>query len=99
MSAISLSKKQQEEIQKQRERIISQVETDSISPAARKLLEENKLRIQKQKSEKLSEKNLDLYINIDKESQRQSRKDGMPAIQTPVIKMNSKMPTDEDFGL
>ena len=98
MNAMSLSKKQQEEIQKQRERIIAQVETDSISPAARRLLEENKLRIQKQKSEKLSEKNLDLYINIDKESQSKNR-NNMPKIETPVIKLNSKMPTDEDFGL
>ncbi|MBR6126592.1 OmpA family protein [bacterium] len=98
VNAMSLSKKQQEEIQKQRERIISQVETDSISPAARKLLEENRLRIQKQKSEKLSDKSLDLYINIDREAQSKN-KDDMPKIETPVIKLNTKMPTDEDFGL
>ena len=99
MSAMSLSKKQQEEIQKQRERIISQVEQDSISPAAKKLLEENRFRIQKQKSEKLSDKNLDLYINIDKEAQKKNKNDDMPKIEVPVIKLNSKMPTDEDFGL
>ena len=100
MSAMSLSRKQQEEIQKQRERIISQVEQDSISPAAKKLLEENKLRIQKQKSEKLSERSLDLYINIDKEAQKKNNSENdMPKIETPVIRLHSKMPNDEDFGL
>lgn len=100
MSAMSLSRKQQEEIQKQRERIISQVEQDSISPAAKKLLEENKLRIQKQKSEKLSERSLDLYINIDKEAQKKNNSESdMPKIETPVIRLHSKMPNDEDFGL
>lgn len=97
-SALSLSKKQQEEIQKQRERIIMQVEKDSISPAARKLLEENQRRIQNQKSEKLSEKSMDLYINIDKESQA-NNKDGMPNVDVKVIKLKSKSPEDEDFGL
>ena len=99
MSAMSLSKKQQEEIQKQRERIIAQVEHDSISPAAKKLLEENRARIQKQKSEKMSEKSVDLYINIDKEAHAKDRAE-MPDVHFQhVIKLNSKMPEDEDFGL
>ena len=97
-SALTLSKKQQEEIQKQREKIISQVEHDSISPAARKLLEENRMKIKRQKSEKLSERNMDLYINIDKEAQAANRED-MPPVETRVIKLKSKSPEDEDFGL
>ena len=97
-SALSLSKKQQEEIQQRRERVIAQVEQDSISPAAQKLLEENNSRIQKQKSEKLSEKSMDLYINIDKEAKTKN-KENMPPVNQKVIKMNQKLPEDEDFGL
>jgi len=94
---LSLSKAQQEEIQARREKIIKSVESDSISPAARKLLEDNKKRIEQQKSEKLSKKNMDLYINIDKESPNTDN--GMPNIEKHVIKLKSNMPTDEDFGL
>ena len=43
---LSLSKAQQDAIQKQRAEIIKTVEGDSISLAARKLLEENRKRIQ-----------------------------------------------------
>ena len=50
---LSLTKAQQDKIQKQRAEIIKKVEGDSISAAARKLLEDNKERIKKQKSEKL----------------------------------------------
>ena len=94
---LSLSKAQQEEIQKRREKIIKSVEGDSISPAARQLLEENKKRIAKQKSETLSKKNMELYVNIDKENPQNN--DEMPKIEKPVIKLNSGVPTDEDFGL
>ena len=97
-SALSLSKKQQELIQKQREQIIMQVEQDSISPAARKLLEENSTKIKKQKSAKLSEKNVELYMDVDKDSKK-IQKNSMPEINTPVIKLNSQIPEDEDFGL
>ena len=97
-SALALSKKQQEAIQKQREQVILQVENESISPAARKLLEENHLRIQKQKSEKLNDKNLELYMNVDKEANVEKQKE-MPSIHKRVIKLNSKVPEDEDFGL
>ena len=98
---LNLSKKEQEKIQQQREQIIKQVEVDAISPAARKLLEDNKVRMQlkKQKSEKLSQKNLELYVNVDKETESQSAKDKMPEIKNHVIKLNSKSPEDEDFGL
>ena len=66
-NAISLSKEQQDKIQKDRIAVITQVENDSISPAARKLLEDNKKKlIEKQKSEKLSKKNMELYVNIER---------------------------------
>ena len=94
---LSLTKAQQEEIQARREKIIRTIEGDSISPAARQLLEENKKRIAKQKSEKLSKKNMELYVNIDNETS--NKDDGMPEIEKNVIKLKSKMPTDEDFGL
>ena len=94
---LSLTKAQQEEIQKQREKIIKTVEGDSISPAAKQLLEDNKRRIAKQKSEKLSKKNMELYVNIEKESNAQD--DDMPKVENQVIKLNSNLPTDEDFGL
>lgn len=94
---LNLSKKEQEDIQARREKIIKSVEGDSISPAARKLLEENKKRIAQQKSEKLSKKNMELYVNIDKESPNENA--DMPKIEKQVIKLNSSLPTDEDFGL
>ena len=97
-SALSLSKKQQEEIQKRREQVITQVEQDALSPAARKLLEENRLRMQNQKNERMSDKSMELYINVDKESKNNS-KINMPEIETPVIKLHSQIPEDEDFGL
>jgi len=99
-SPISLTKSEQDKIQKQREAIITQVENSSISPAARKLLEENQERISKQKSEKLSQKNLELYVNVDNEDNKENKKnDVMPAVERRVIKLNTKMPDDEDFGL
>lgn len=94
---LSLSKAQQEEIQKRREKIIRSVEGDSISPAARKLLEDNKKKIEKQKSEKLSKKNMELYVNLDKETPNEDN--NMPKIEKRVIKLKSNMPTEEDFGL
>lgn len=90
---LKLTKLQQQNIQKERERIIKMVEGDAISPAARKLLEENRERIKKQKSEKLSKKNLELYVNIDTDDSN------MPKIEKRVIKLDSNIPEDEDFGL
>ena len=92
-NTLKLSKSQQEAIQKERQRVIKMVEGDSISPAARKLLEENQKRIQKQKSEKLSKKNMELYVNLEKDD------NGMPAIEKRIIKLDSNIPEDEDFGL
>ena len=95
---LNLSKAQQDEIQKQRTEVIRTVEGDSVSLAARKLLEENKKRIQKQKSEKLSDRNMELYINVDKENITENNSD-MPEVEKKVIKLNSNIPEDEDFGL
>lgn len=94
---LNLTKSQQEEIQRKRENIIKSIEGDSISPAARKLLEENQKRIAQQKSEKLSKKNMELYVNIDRESS--TTNEDMPKIEKQVIKLKSTLPTDEDFGL
>lgn len=93
----SLTKTQQDAIQAQRARIIKTVEGDSISLAARKLLEDNQKRIKQQKSEKLSKKNMELYINIENENKDQDS--DMPEIEKRVIKLNSNIPEDEDFGL
>lgn len=94
---MNLTKAQQDAIQKQRAEIIKKVEGDSISLAARKLLNDNKERIKKQKSEKLSKKNMELYVNIDKDSANDQN--DMPEIKRPVIKLDTSIPEDEDFGL
>ena len=93
-NTMKLTKVQQEAIQKERQKIIKAVEGDSISPAARKLLEDNRKRIQTQKSEKLSKSNMELYINIE-----DNKNDNMPTIEKRVIKLDSNIPEDEDFGL
>lgn len=93
-NTMKLTKVQQEAIQKERQRIIKAVEGDSISPAARKLLEDNRKRIQTQKSEKLSKSNMELYINIE-----DNKNDNMPTVEKRVIKLDSNIPEDEDFGL
>ena len=99
-NTLRLTKTQQEAIQKQRMQVIAAVEGDSISPAARKLLEDNRKRmIQKQKSEKLSPSNMELYVNLEKEPSVQSDDDIMPAIERRVIKLDASIPEDEDFGL
>ena len=95
--ALNLSKSQQEAIQKKRAEIILKVEEESISPAAKKLLEDNRQKLAKQKSEKISEKNLELYVNIDKENSKNN--EDMPKIEKRVIKLKSPIPEDEDFGL
>lgn len=93
-NTMKLTKVQQEAIQKERQRIIKAIEGDSISPAARKLLEDNRKRIQTQKSEKLSKSNMELYINIE-----DNKNDNMPTVEKRVIKLDSNIPEDEDFGL
>ena len=100
-NTLKLTKSQQEAIQKQRQAVITAVEGDSISPAARKLLEENQKRmIEKQKSEKLSPKNMELYVNLDKDVPKNNDDTNvMPAVEKRVIKLNTNIPEDEDFGL
>lgn len=100
-NTLKLTKSQQEAIQKQRQAVITAVEGDSISPAARKLLEENQKRmIEKQKSEKLSPKNMELYVNLDKDVPKNDDDTNvMPAVEKRVIKLNTNIPEDEDFGL
>ena len=93
---LSLSKAQQDEIQRQRAEIIKKVEGDSISLAAKKLLEENRLRMERQKNNKLSNKNKDLYINLNKETNIPNS--DLPKVEKRVIKLNTEIP-DEDFGL
>ena len=95
-NTMKLTKTEQEAIQKEREKVIRAVEGDSISPAARKLLEENQKRIQSQKSEKLSKKNMKLYLELDKENKNDS---DMPDVEQHVIKLDTTIPEDEDFGL
>ena len=99
-NTLRLTKTQQEAIQKQRMQVIAAVEGDSISPAARKLLEDNRKRmIEKQKSEKLSPSNMELYVNLEHEPSMQNDENIMPAIERRVIKLNTNIPEDEDFGL
>ncbi len=94
-NTMQLSKIQQETLQKQRQKVIAEVEEDSISPAARKLLEENKGRIKKRRTKKLSESNMKLYINLDNERMSPN----MPSEEKRVIKLDAIIPEDEDFGL
>ena len=94
---LNLTKAQQDEIQRQRAEIIKKVEGDSISIAARKLLNDNKERIKKQKSEKLSRRNMELYINLENENPKLDS--NLPDIEKRVIKLNTAIPEDEDFGL
>ena len=99
-NTLKLSKAEQEKIQNQRQAVIKAVEGDSISPAARKLLEDNKQKmIAKQKSEKLSSKNMELYVNLDKDTPSTDKDNTMPAIEQRVIKLDTNIPEDEDFGL
>lgn len=95
--SLNLTKAQQDEIQRKRAEIIRTVEGDSISQAARNLLEENKKRIAKQKSEKLSKRNMELYVNLENEGS--SIDSDIPHPDKRVIKLNTSIPDDEDFGL
>ena len=84
---LNLSKAQQDRIQRQRAEIIKNVEGDSISLAAKKLLEENRRRMERQKNDKLSKKNKDLYINLNKETTNFDR--DLPKVEKRVIKTKS----------
>ena len=96
-NTLRLTKNEQDKIQRQREEIIKTVEGDSISLAARKLLEENRDSKKKKKQEKLSNRKMELYINLDNETN--TEESSLPPIERRVIKLNTNIPEDEDFGL
>ena len=47
---------------------------------------------------KLSKKNMELYVNIS-EPEKLNSEDDMPTVERKVIKLNSNIPEDEDFGI
>ena len=103
-NVMSLSTEEQEKIQKDRTDIIRKVEKEAISPEARKLLENNKKKLAaKQTSNKLSKKNMQVYINIDDNSDNNKPQtetgESAPKVQDRIIKLHSNIPEDEDFGL
>jgi chemotaxis protein MotB len=96
---IAIPKAEQDKIQKDREAVINQVEKEALSPEARKMLAENRKKLAaKQKSNKLSKKSKQIYINLDNETQK-PEVNGMPQIKNQVIELKSNIPEDEDFGL
>ncbi len=98
-NVMSLTTEQQEKIQKDRAEIINKVEKEAMSPEARQLLQENRKKlIQKQKSEKLSKKNMQIYIKLENENNAEDKSD-LPKLEKPVIKLNTNIPEDEDFGI
>lgn len=98
-NAMSLTTEQQEKIQKDRMEIIYKVEKEAISPEARKMLESNRKKlIARQKSEKLSNKNMQIYINLEKDTEKEEQSN-MPNVEKQVIQLKSNIPEDEDFGL
>ena len=98
-NVMSLSTEEQEKIQKDRAAVINKVEHEALSLEARQLLAENRKKlVQKQKSEKLSKNNMQIYIKLDNETNASSKND-LPKIDKPVIKLQSNVPEDEDFGL
>ena len=95
----SISTAEQEQIQNERIRIIHQVEKEALTPEARLLLNENRKKLAaKQKSDKMSDKNKQLYINLENESPK-ATDDNLPHVDKRVIELKSNMPEDEDFGL
>ena len=98
-NAMNLTTAEQESIQKDRLEIINKVESEAISPEARAMLENNRKKlIEKQKSEKLSKKNMELYIKLDNEAKPESKIE-LPTAEKRTIKLQSTIPEDEDFGL
>lgn len=98
-NVINMSKAEQEKIQKDRETVINQVEKEALTPEARKMLAENRRKIaEKQKSDKLSKKNKQIYINLENDTNKEELKN-MPQIQNRVIELKSNIPEDEEFGL
>ena len=42
---------------------------------------------------------MELYVNLDKENAQNGEDVEMPAVEKRVIRLNSNIPEDEDFGL
>ena len=83
-NVMSMSTQEQERIQKDRVEIISKVEHEVITPEAKQILEDNRKRLaEKQKSESLSKKNMQIYIKLDKETNTTDKKD----LQNVVINL------------
>ena len=98
-NAMSLTTAQQEKIQKDRLEVITKVEKEALTPEAIKMIEDNRKKlIAKQKSEKLSKQNMEIYINLDNDKKSDTKTD-LPDIENRVIKLQSTIPEDEDFGL
>jgi len=98
-NAMKLTTAEQEKIQKDRLEIISKVESETMSSEAAKMLEDNRKKlIDKQKSEKLSKQNMELYINLERETPANT-KFNLPVAERRMIKLQSTIPEDEDFGL
>ena len=86
-------------LSKDRARVINQVEKEALTPEARKLLAENRKKLaSKYKSDKLSNKNQQLYIDLENDAGLEENKD-MPQVEKRVIELKSNIPEDEDFGL
>ena len=97
-NVINIPKSEQDRIQRDREEIIEQVEKEALTPEARRMLAENRKKLaNRQKSDKLSKKNKQLYINIENEANKENT--GMPKIENRTIELKSSIPEDEDFGL
>ena len=95
---VNIPKHEQDRIQRDREKVINQVEREALTPEARKMLAENRRKLaNKQKSDKLSKKNKQLYIDLENEPPQEQN--GMPQIENRVIELKSNMPEDEDFGI
>ena len=44
-------------------------------------------------------KNMELYVNLDKDTPSTDKDNTMPAVEKRVIKLDTNIPEDEDFGL
>ena len=42
---------------------------------------------------------MELYVNLDKDAPKADKDDIMPAVEKRVVKLDTNIPEDEDFGL
>ncbi len=96
---VNIPKSEQDRIQADREKVINEVEKEALTPEARKMLAENRRKLaNKQKSDRISNKNKQLYIDLEKNTKPETN-EGMPKIENRIIELKSNVPEDEDFGL